>query len=366
MASNRFAALAPEFEEEEAKRKQAAEQKAKKEAQRVKAEEKPQGERKTEGREMGQPQTRGTMERGRARGYGRPYRARGGYRGGAGMGAPTYVPKEKQGFHDDRDFHFTGSNDPVHPFDRKSGTGRGTEIPKGGAGKGNWGNPEDDIKNVEKLPIEEPHEHVEAHEGEPAAEAPKEGAEKKPEVVDKRQAKREKKLRKKFGKKEEEEVTQEVYDPNAMTYTEYKAKLAEMQVGLPTKKAEALNPKTLTGLVAYDKPQLSGISQVATKKKEEPKEKEVAPAAEAKPGILGAFIGEEARGGFRGGRRGGRGGYRREGESFPAEGEHEGDHYRGRGGRGRGRGFAAQEQPREEKKVERAAFVMKEDEFPTL
>jgi plasminogen activator inhibitor 1 RNA-binding protein len=344
MASNRFAALAPDFEEEEAKRKQAAEQKAKKEALRVKTEEKPHAERRPEGREMGQQRPRGTMERGRGRGMGRPYRGRGGYRGGAGAGAPSYVVKEKPGFHDDRDFHFTGSNDPVHPFDRKSGTGRGTEVAKAGAGKGGWGNPADDLKNIEKYPAEE-ETHAEAHEGEHVEEH-KEGAEQKPEDA-KRQAKREKKMRKKFGKKEEEEVVEETYDPNAMTLAEYQAKLAEKQTGLPTKKAEvpiARNPKTAAGLVAYEKKQLSNESAVAAKKKET-KEKTEAEAAEAKPSVLGTFIGEEARG-FRGARRG------------------DGDHHRGRG-RGYGRG-AVEEHPKEEKKPERSAFVMKDEEFPSL
>lgn len=344
MASNRFAALAPDFEEEESKRKQAAEQKAKKEAVRVKAEEKPHGERRPEGREMGQQHPRGTMERGRGRGMGRPYRGRGGYRGGAGAGAPSYVVKEKGEFRDNTDFHFTGSNDPVHPFDRKSGTGRGTEVSKAGAGKGGWGNPVDDLKNMEKFPAEET--HAEVHEGEHVEEH-KEVAEEKPEDA-KRRAKKEKKMKKKFGKKDEEEVTHETYDPNAMTLSEYQAKLAEKQVGLPTKKAEvqiARNPKTAAGLVAYEKKQHSNVSEVASKKKET-KEKTETEAAEAKPNVLGTFIAEEVRG-FRGARRG------------------DSDHHRGRG-RGYGRG-ATDEHPKEEKKpVERTAFVMKDEEFPTL
>ena len=32
-----------------------------------------------------------------------------------------------------------------HPFDRKSGTGRGKEVTKGGHGKNNWGNLRDEV-----------------------------------------------------------------------------------------------------------------------------------------------------------------------------------------------------------------------------
>jgi hypothetical protein len=32
-----------------------------------------------------------------------------------------------------------------HPYDRKSGTGRGRELAKGGHGKGNWGDVNDEI-----------------------------------------------------------------------------------------------------------------------------------------------------------------------------------------------------------------------------
>lgn len=32
-----------------------------------------------------------------------------------------------------------------HPYDKKSGTGRGRELAKSGHGKGNWGNLEDEL-----------------------------------------------------------------------------------------------------------------------------------------------------------------------------------------------------------------------------
>jgi len=33
-----------------------------------------------------------------------------------------------------------------HPYDRRSGTGRGTEMKKGGAGRGNWGTDADELR----------------------------------------------------------------------------------------------------------------------------------------------------------------------------------------------------------------------------
>lgn len=36
-----------------------------------------------------------------------------------------------------------------HPFDRKSGTGRGKELPKGGHGKANWGDMGDELKSLQ-------------------------------------------------------------------------------------------------------------------------------------------------------------------------------------------------------------------------
>ncbi len=356
MASNRFAALAPEFEEEEAKKKQAAEQKAKREVLKPKVEEKPHTER-TERRQEG-PQAgpehyfRGSMERGRGRGRGMGMgrRARGGY---SHAGAPQYVPKEKQGFRDDRDFHFTGDNNAVHPFDRKSGTGRGTEVSKAGAGTANWGRPEDDVKNIEKYPVEAVSPAAESHE----TEQPKEGAEAKPEDS-KTAGRRERKThdKRKGGRFEEKEKEPEFRsDENTLTLEEYRAKMAESLTGLPTKKAEvqiARDPKA-AGLVAYAKPKLSGQSDIVAKKELPKQEKTtVVAASEPKAEILGTFIGyEESHHAFRDDRSEGERGHRGRG--------------RGRGGRG----FAA-EQPREEKKPEpqraAATFVMKAEEFPTF
>jgi hypothetical protein len=37
--------------------------------------------------------------------------------------------------------------EPNHPFDRKSGTGQLRDAPKGGHGKGNWGDLRDEIES---------------------------------------------------------------------------------------------------------------------------------------------------------------------------------------------------------------------------
>lgn len=42
-----------------------------------------------------------------------------------------------------------------HPFDRKSGTGRGKELPKGGHGKANWGDLRDEIVMMGGLSVEQ-------------------------------------------------------------------------------------------------------------------------------------------------------------------------------------------------------------------
>lgn len=44
-----------------------------------------------------------------------------------------------------------------HPYDRKSGTGRGRELAKGGHGKGNWGDVKDEITGqIDAADIEQP------------------------------------------------------------------------------------------------------------------------------------------------------------------------------------------------------------------
>jgi len=73
-------------------------------------------------------------------------------------------------------------------YDRKSGTGRGKEVSKGGAGKGSWGNEQDEIgEGTERPPAttegEAPKEGEEKKEGEATTEATEE--KKEPENVEK-------------------------------------------------------------------------------------------------------------------------------------------------------------------------------------
>jgi hypothetical protein len=58
--------------------------------------------------------------------------------------------------------HYKGArrHQDDHPFDKKSGTGRGREVAKGGHGKGNWGDNRDEITgqidaaNIDKPVVE--------------------------------------------------------------------------------------------------------------------------------------------------------------------------------------------------------------------
>ena len=55
-----------------------------------------------------------------------------------------YIGKEKIDYRGKKE-GFTGNPRQPHPFDRKSGTGKGREATKGGHGKGNWGDLRDEI-----------------------------------------------------------------------------------------------------------------------------------------------------------------------------------------------------------------------------
>jgi plasminogen activator inhibitor 1 RNA-binding protein len=291
--ANRFAALAPDYEEEEAQKKKEKDLKAKKEAQIKKKEEKamqkPTVQAETKGFTVSEGQT--SPETSRFRG------ARRGPRGGRGTfsrGTDFYQVKEGK---TRGDHHYPGSNDPVHPYDRHSGSGRGTEISKRGRGRRNWGTPEEDIKNQEQF--------VEEHEEErKILEAPIEEAknleekkvEEKKEEAAKPISKREKKLRKKGMKKEEKKEENLDEDGTALTYKEYQAKMAEKQTPiakLPEPKLDVDTKKT-AGLVSYEKKYYTAAEekQMAEKKK---KEIEEAEETEAKPEVLGTFIGQEKR-----------------------------------------------------------------------
>lgn len=345
---NRFAALSPEYEEEEAKRKKVVEQKVKKDVQKAKKDEavKVKAEARTEFQEFEVAEGTSTQsERGHPRGMRRGTR---GNRGGRGRGDYSNAASSNK-FSSGKDYHFSGSSDPVHPFDRKSGTGRGKEIPKEGGGKANWGKPEDDLK----------YENQFAEEKEVVGEAPREEEkkedEKKEGEEEKNLSKKEKKNRKKERKTEEKKEEVLDADGSAMTYSEYKAKMAEQQKIIPTKKAEDKSVpdlKKVAGLVAYEKPKFNPTLETAPKapKKKEEEDDEVEPKKE----VLGTFIGEERRGGRSRGR-----GYRGRGGEHPREVREE----EAKSGEKPQTVAYPKEEP---KKAAPATFVMKDEDFPTL
>jgi hypothetical protein len=334
--ANRFAALAPDFEEEEAKKIKEKESKAKKEAVKAKKDEQNQEKAQTltevkgfEVAEGAAPAVRGHF-RGARRG------TRGEFRGGRGgypRGGEAYRVKESR--LEGGDYHFSGSNDPVHPYDRHSGTGRGTEIAKRGSGRRNWGVPEDDIKNQDVFK-EETHEEPKP-EDKPKEEVPKTEEKKEAENVPaKPLSKREKKLHKKGMKEEETKEESLDADGTALTYKEYQAKLAEKV--LAAKQAEVkvqVDPKKVEGLVSYAKPQFKP-TEIApkTEKKEEVEETEG-----GKKDVLGTFIGFERK------ERRAPAGKFREGETAPKERTYH---------------------ERKEEEKPKDTFVLKDEDFPTF
>ncbi len=357
---NRFAALSPDFEaEQEQQRKKEEELKAKKEATvKGKAEEKTQARPYTQRAPQGEAEGRySPSERGRGRGRGRgtrPYRGRGRYRGYEGgpqeWHGESGEPKEKHAAREFKPHGYQGTGDPMRPYERRSGTGRGTEIAKGGAGPYNWGDPRQEMRYAEGAEaIVKQEEGKETPRAEGEAVSPAEHA-------------------------HPEEKKAEVKEEKVLTYSEYQAKLAEKQV--PTKKAEvalAKDPKAAPGLVPYEKKQEKAEAVIKGGKKKEAYEE--APAKGERE-VLGTFIGEEprGRGRGRGGRRGGRwrGGEGRpeakaEAPAEPGKTEEGAEAHRGRGGYRGGRGghFKAEEHKAPEKPTA-APFVMNENDFPSF
>jgi len=75
---------------------------------------------------------------------------RSGAAGGESMmpddGGIPQLGKEKYDYRGKHDTFMGNPRQINHPFDRKSGTGKGREINKGGHGKGNWGDLRDEIE----------------------------------------------------------------------------------------------------------------------------------------------------------------------------------------------------------------------------
>jgi len=315
MANNRFAELSPDYEEEEKKRqKELKEAQAKREAlqkkeEAEKARRKEEAEREEQGEEQeqsGQRRGRGQGRRregGRGRGEGYHGRGRGEWRGewrgekrGEGRGergrwrggerrqgrfhqashykeeehGPAQKVKGQSGEdYRGRDHKYTGNPNAKHPYDRHSGTGHGTEIPKGGRGAGNWGNPEDDVKNEKKYEKELVDEPKEAEQEE------KQEKEKEKEKEKEAKGKDKKKQKKKRKEKEEEEKKEEKDTGPVFTLSEYKAMQAENMQGLTTKKPEeqiAKDPKAVAGLKPHEKEKFASTSVAVHKKKKKEKE----------------------------------------------------------------------------------------------
>ena len=283
---NRFAGLASDFAAEEARKKKAADViKAKKEAEKAKEEAEHFREKESEraakkGDSEGFTTVGGASHAPSDRARGQPYRGGRSYRGERGRGDRSrggftrggmmaYAPKQREGEREVGDHHFPGSGDPVHPYDRRSGTGRGTEISKRGGGARNWGRPEDDWtqeEHVEKV-VQKEKEHDERLSGEPVSEKvddkdkdkdkeTEKGKETGKEETEPRRGRRDKRKGKKDFKEEKKE--EDELDPygTAVTYQEYQAQLAEKQKGLPSKKPVEVqvDPSKTAGLVSYQKP----------------------------------------------------------------------------------------------------------------
>jgi plasminogen activator inhibitor 1 RNA-binding protein len=346
---NRFALLSPDFAAEDARRKKAAAtveakkqaDKKKEEEEREKAKEKERAERQAEsGMPTGAPGPRRGFRgaRGGPRG-GRPYRgrgergrgerSRGGYSGGAPAGP---AGTEEVGPREAGDHRFPGSGDPLHPYDRKSGTGRGYEISKRGGGPRNWGRPEDALKHEDLIDKAVEEEGF----GEEGADV-EGGYEGRAE------------RRQYYKKRQEPKSTEEELTPygTAVSYKEYQAIMAEKRSAAPSTEAA---------------PKPEGESKAP-----ETQDKESGTPCSR---FVGDYQPHEGRRGRRGGRRGGRfGGDDNRGprRDFEERGDNWGGDSRPKDRSYPPRADAHAEQPKEEpKKPEPKPFVMKDEDFPEL
>jgi len=214
-------------------------------------------------------------------------------------------------------------------YEKRSGTGYGHEVKKGGAGKGGWGAPEQDSKL----------EHLEADTAVETANA--EGEENKEKPAEEVHV-------------EEPEKVEEEEEVNNLTYSEYMAEKKATQTALKkgvARKPEELNVKNIQ---SYEKTNYGakGFKSASTHK-----------SAAARTGLSGDVefgfqpVGEEPEETYERSDRGDRGG-------------------RGRGGRGRGRGGhrggrgdhrgASHGDHYQPKRSHQKKFAANEDDFPSL
>lgn len=231
-------------------------------------------------------------------------------------------PKSKPKNNDRNTKHGRGGRPPARDgkrtYDRRSGTGRGKEIKKGGGGARNWGSDKNEAKKAEGRINEDEDIAPPAVDAE-GAEAP---AVEEPKVED-----------------------------NSMTYAEYMAsKGKKEEVAMRDVKNE------FEGVTESEKREEESFMAMGTgKKKKEKKQKEAKKTVDVGFRVAKANSGGEGRGDRRDGRGRGRGD-RRDGRG------------RGRGGRGSGRGSdrgSGRGGPRGPKKPQ-GLNVQDEGAFPSL
>ena len=265
--------------------------------------------------------------RGDRRGRGRGFAGRGGRYAGPRDTYSKLASKEELGIQEEnqpgqQDFGAEGHRRPHREYERRSGTGMGRDVKKGGAGKANWGSPEYEGKR---------YEHLEAEDAAEIAEQP----------AGEEETKKEETVEEQPPQEEEEEV-------NNLTYAEYIAqKKQEQSAGLKgeSRKPEELKVKNIQKYNKDDKHKKTITSNIKAHEAYAPGGISADVEVGFKP------VGDEVEEDFY--PRGGRGRGRGRGRGAPRGGYRGDDREQDRGGRGR--------QGRGGKK-----FVAQDDDFPPL
>jgi plasminogen activator inhibitor 1 RNA-binding protein len=233
-----------------------------------------------------------------------------------------FFPCSKRPKNDDRNTKRSGRapvREGKRAYDRRSGTGRGKEIKKGGGGAHNWGSDKVDAKAVEHtqvgaLAAEEEQENAEAAAVNEEENTELEGEQEPAAAV-------------------EEEPEPEPED-NTMSYEEYLASMKEKKSGLlaPVEERQVVNEFGNVAPAKKVEEDFTGGAGGKSKRKKAAagKEKEEASSTDVAAELLAGLkvAGPDGGGRGRGRGRGGRGRGRSDGPDGPGD----------RGGRGRGRG----------------------------